>query len=435
MEEHENRSEHVGDETARNSAHRELPVGPGIIAIIWALTTLVIILETVVVPSEYNSAVTSNLYLAGAPIFAALVASSVLRLREAALKLIASLAGISFLSSAVYFFLELENRGSLSEHPTFSGAFLAVELLLCALLIWKYCAKTHSRKRRAGAIASYVAVFFVSITLIGLDPMFWRLSSQVAYAYSDVNGQEGSDDEDDGWGVEADRLWEAQPKLLDASLSSLREPQSGRRNIYTVAVAAQGTQKLFSREAHNALQAFSANFGSEYQGGILLSNGGKDFFHAPLATRGHLGAVARAIGEKVDHDEDVVVMYLTAHGSRDAELVTALPTYSRVQPISAAALSDALKESGIGKRVIIISACFAGSWIPALANDDTIVIAAAAADRTSFGCSDEREMTFFGEAFLKGPLSNGASLQKSFEGAKATLTKWEKAENLTPSKP
>jgi hypothetical protein len=75
--------------------------------------------------------------------------------------------------------------------------------------------------------------------------------------------------------------------------------------------------------------------------------------------------------------------------------------------------------------VIIVSACYAGSWIKPLASDDTIIVAAARADRTSFGCSDERELTFFGEALLKGPLASGASLADGFRAAKRTVTRWE----------
>lgn len=60
---------------------------------------------------------------------------------------------------------------------------------------------------------------------------------------------------------------------------------------------------------------------------------------------------------------------------------------------------------------------------------------AASADRTSFGCAEDRPLTYFGDAFLNGPLSRGASLAESFEGAKKTVTKWEQDEQLLNSLP
>jgi Peptidase C13 family len=107
----------------------------------------------------------------------------------------------------------------------------------------------------------------------------------------------------------------------------------------------------------------------------------------------------------------------------------------RVSPISAQSVTDALSKAQIKRRVIIISACYSGSWIPSLASPDSIVITAASKDRTSFGCDDSRQLTYFGEAFLNGPLSKGASLRDSFETARRKLAAWEVRDHLTPSQP
>ena len=94
-----------------------------------------------------------------------------------------------------------------------------------------------------------------------------------------------------------------------------------------------------------------------------------------------------------------------------------------------------LDSAGIKRRIIIISACFSGSWIPALASADSIVITAARHDRSSFGCDDRRRLTYFGEAFLEGPLAQGASLREAFETARIRLERWEAGEKYIPSKP
>ena len=83
----------------------------------------------------------------------------------------------------------------------------------------------------------------------------------------------------------------------------------------------------------------------------------------------------------------------------------------------------------------MISACHAGRFIDALKDDGTIILTAAAADRTSFGCSDESELTYFGEAFYKDSLPSAASLRDAFMQARAMIGTREQAEGLEASDP
>lgn len=231
-------------------------------------------------------------------------------------------------------------------------------------------------------------------------------------------------------------LWDEQPRLIAQSLAQIPERTAGRSNIYAVAIAPLGTQTLFSREAKVALQAFADNYGGTARGGILLSNLTDDHRQAPLATQQNVTQLMGEIGRRTQAaPDDVLLVYLTSHGSPDATLQSALPRNLPILAISADSLARALDQAGIRRRVIIISACYAGSWIPRLANDDTIIITAAAADRTSFGCADDRPLTYFGEAFLTGPFSRGASLAESFEVTRKTVSQWETAEKLLNSLP
>jgi hypothetical protein len=98
-------------------------------------------------------------------------------------------------------------------------------------------------------------------------------------------------------------------------------------------------------------------------------------------------------------------------------------------------LSAALQASGIKRRIIVISACHAGAFIPALKNPDSIIITAAAADKTSFGCSDDRDLTYFGEAFYRDALPKAQTLQDAFSQAKAAIALRETQENQKSSDP
>jgi hypothetical protein len=103
--------------------------------------------------------------------------------------------------------------------------------------------------------------------------------------------------------------------------------------------------------------------------------------------------------------------------------------------LSVAELASALDESGIQWRVIVISACFAGQFIDSLANDHTIVITAAAADRSSFGCADDRDLTYFGEAFYRDILPSAPTLRAAFNEMKVVIAAREKREKKKPSRP
>jgi hypothetical protein len=85
--------------------------------------------------------------------------------------------------------------------------------------------------------------------------------------------------------------------------------------------------------------------------------------------------------------------------------------------------------------VIVISACHSGSFIHALANPTTLVITAARADRSSFGCEDRRRWTYFGDAYFNHGLRQNMSFVRAFEQAKRLISIWETAEKLVPSLP
>jgi hypothetical protein len=125
---------------------------------------------------------------------------------------------------------------------------------------------------------------------------------------------------------------------------------------------------------------------------------------------------------------------ISSHGAQDPAIAVSnsqLP----LNDLTDEDLADALHESGIKWRVIIISACYAGGFIERLRDPQTVVIAAAAADRTSFGCSNDRDLTYFGEAFYRDALPNARSLRDAFDTAKAAIAERESREHMEASNP
>jgi len=84
---------------------------------------------------------------------------------------------------------------------------------------------------------------------------------------------------------------------------------------------------------------------------------------------------------------------------------------------------------------VVISACHSGSFIDALKDERTLILTASAADKTSFGCSNENDFTYFGDAYINTALRQDRSFVAAFDRAKDIIARREAAENLTPSEP
>ena len=72
--------------------------------------------------------------------------------------------------------------------------------------------------------------------------------------------------------------------------------------------------------------------------------------------------------------------------------------------------------------MVVVSACYSGRFVEPLRDENTIVITAAAPDRTSFGCEAGRDFTYFGEAFFRDALARTASFTEAFEIARQLVT-------------
>lgn len=403
----------------------------GGLALLWAATALLGVVDVVVSRQGYALTVVATVFLSGICVLGGLGAAWLLRLKGATVRLLAQLMMLELVASGVTIIMKLVTPAAW--YIPMNWTLVGLYVLTVSVLIYRGYGAGRSRARRVGAIALVIGVNLVAAALVTLDGTFWLLSEKVQPLLGRQSAANTPDEPPAD--IAQDRLWEAQPGLLAAQREALRPAVSGRTNIYAIAVAASGTQALFAREALEALRATRAHFGQDSRGGVLLSNGAVDLLRSPLATRGNIAAAAEAIGAVADPKRDVVFLYLASHGSPTAELASDLPSYQSVQAISAASTAAALRKARLARRIVVVSACYAGTWIPALADDNTVIITASATDRTSFGCDDSRRLTVFGEAFLENLATPDLSLRDAFERAKRKIADAERAEGLTPSLP
>ena len=221
--------------------------------------------------------------------------------------------------------------------------------------------------------------------------------------------------------------------LLDQALAAVTPAQAGQTQLFTISFAGDGTQDVFLHEA-TAADAIMANVFDTSGHDIVLANSSAHPDEHPFATASSLERAIDAMADKMNLGSDVLAVFLTSHGSPDHRLVVSLPPY-RFDDITPQALRGMLDEAGIRYRVIIVSACYSGAFVAPLETPDTMVIAASAADRSSFGCRDGAQWTDFGRAFFADALARGGSFEDAFHAAAKTIAVRETREHEIPSQP
>ncbi|AIY41193.1 MORN motif family protein [Collimonas arenae] len=214
-----------------------------------------------------------------------------------------------------------------------------------------------------------------------------------------------------------------QRAMLDKTLAAIAPHQPGKINLYLLAVAGDGSQEVFRRETEFVHKQFDRDFGTQGRSMVLV-NSRNTVAEQPMATVTSIRESLNAIAAKMDKENDILFLYLTSHGSQNHELSLAQNGMS-LRNLEAKELGKLLVESGIRWKVVVVSACYAGGFIDPLKDDHTMVIAAARSDRTSFGCADDNDFTYFGEAFFQKSLPGSASFEEAFNKAKTLVATWE----------
>jgi len=223
-----------------------------------------------------------------------------------------------------------------------------------------------------------------------------------------------------------------QPAIIDEAVASIAAHSAPGAQVYFLGFAGYGDERVFAEEIDFAADRVAARYHTG-QRSLRLVNDHRDAEKYPFATVASLEYALDALGRVMDED-DVLFIALSSHGSDDGTLAISNPGI-RSGHLSARQLADALEHAGIRWRIIVISACYSGSFIDALANERTIVLTAAARDRPSFGCSDDRHLTYFGESFYRDALPASRSLREAFEATSAEITRRESKEKRQPSLP
>lgn len=234
-------------------------------------------------------------------------------------------------------------------------------------------------------------------------------------------------------GLTEERLFHMQGELIERQLEALERGRLGVPELYFVGFAPDASQDVFLSELRFVKRLFGERFGAAGRS-IALASSYTALDELPIASTTNLSRALRRVGQAMNAEEDILFLYITAHGDREHRLSASQPPLE-LASLTPTALARMLQDSGVKWRVIVISACYAGGFIEPLRDENTVVIAAAAADRTSFGCESGRDFTYFGEAYFRDALAGTRSFIAAFEAARQIVAKKEAAEKLEPSLP
>lgn len=215
-----------------------------------------------------------------------------------------------------------------------------------------------------------------------------------------------------------------QPALLDAALAQLTPRTPGKINLYAVIFAGDGSQDVFRNEAEYAQRLFEQRFDAKGHV-VVLENNPSTVGTRPLASWTNLQRTLQAIAQKMDPAQDIVLLYLTTHGSSDHVLLVDLDPLPLNQ-IAPEDVVDAFKTTPAMRwKVVVVNACYSGGFIDALRDDSTLVMTSARSDRTSFGCGTDSDITWFGKALLVDALNQTTSLPAAFAIAREEVARRE----------
>ncbi|MHC8368742.1 C13 family peptidase [Pseudomonas sp. ZT5P21] len=222
----------------------------------------------------------------------------------------------------------------------------------------------------------------------------------------------------------------AQGRLLENALANV-PASTPAIELYSLTVGGDGKQSVFLRESDYVSNMLTSRFGAFGQ--IRLVNHRDHLVDRPMATRESLRRAALTLAER-SGPEDLIFIYLTSHGTSEHELVLDQPRME-LSDLPADELSAVLAPLKNRDKIVVISSCYSGGFIPGLKDERTLIMTASRADRVSFGCSEEANFTYFGDALFAQALNQTDDLEQAFKLAKATVAERELADSFEASEP
>lgn len=300
----------------------------------------------------------------------------------------------------------------------------AKALIEYAVLAWMFiiamravyvCTDPARPRRRLWAVAGgllLIAPFWFAPLLGPLEPWWREIDASIADPGAISPASEA--------------VLAAQQFMLDRALDQLEEERPGVSDLYFVAFAPDARRAGFIADVDAAQRTMDERWDAQGRSVVML-NSPATVAERPFASITHLRQVLLEIGDIIDTDDDVVMVYVTGNSRADHTLTAVNP------PLELAALSpQGLKQlfdaADIRWRIVVVSTCEAGAWIDALKDDETVVIASSAAGVRGADCAGSLRPGAFARAFFGEAMRRSDDLTAAFDAARRQLVDQHAAE-------
>ena len=223
-----------------------------------------------------------------------------------------------------------------------------------------------------------------------------------------------------------------QDELVANFFKQIHAGNPDKTELYFVSFAGDSKQDVFMKEALFAQRLFDKKLYTKNRS-IALINNSKTTSEYLVASNENLERTLKTMGRKMD-DDDVLYLYLTSHGSRSHKLHIDFPPHT-VKDFGGSEIRRMLDEAKIKWRVIVVSACYSGGFVEPLKTDYSVIATASDALSNSFGCADDREFTYYGEAIFKRQMSRGVGILEALDKARGIVRQMESQQGYKPSNP
>jgi hypothetical protein len=149
----------------------------------------------------------------------------------------------------------------------------------------------------------------------------------------------------------------------------------------------------------------------------------------PYATAENMKLVLSKVAA-LTRPQDKVVILMSTHGNVDVLSINFSEKY--YPHISSKWMNEALSGLRGKPTLLLLSACYSGSFVAPLSGPSRIILTAAAKDRSSFGCQFQSSNTYFIDALVNQPNPLDLSINQLMENAKLEVDKKEKDQRLSP---
>ena len=299
-----------------------------------------------------------------------------------------------------------------------------LQVLPWVLMGWMALAAAVLLARHADRAAVRVGVVAV-VAAAGLATLYLPRGS---YWYPDVTA--AATDEAEGKRLVLNQeVLEAQSAAVVSTLQTLLPQRPGVTDVYAITFAPHAGEDVFRRESRLVSELMQDRFDARGRT-LSLINHSETMRELPWATGLNLRRAIQQAANLMDRDEDILFIHLTSHGARNGRLAAEFFPLE-VDELTPEKLRAWLDEAGVRWRVLSVSACYSGSWLPALADPGTLTMTAADATHTSYGCGRGSELTYFGRAMYAEQLRGTRSFEAAHAAAREVIAKREKEAGKT----